>query len=241
MPHINLLGTFIFIIIGYLIGSISPAIIISKIKFSTDVRNHFSKNAGATNSTRVMGSKWGAVILIIDGFKPAIAIMIAYALTFINISNPNFHTMFKESYLYVTGLATVIGHCWPIFYGFRGGKGAASLLGVLLMINPIYCVLTIATWWFILYLSRMSSLSSILMVIPAFILSWIPGMPLHAFLWQHDTQYYFVNIIIGLTWLLIIIRHWANAKRIFNGTERKVKLFDRKKDKITTDIVNEKK
>lgn len=241
MPHINLLGTFIFIIIGYLIGSISPAIIISKIKFSTDVRNHFSKNAGAANSTRVMGNKWGAVILIIDGFKPAIAIMIAYALTFIKISNPNFHTMFKASYLYATGLATVIGHCWPIFYGFRGGKGAASLLGVLLMINPIYCVLTIATWWFILYLSRMSSLSSILMIVPAFILSWIPGMPLHSFLWQHDTQYYFVNIVIGLTWLLIILRHWDNVKRIFNGTERKLKLFDRKKNKITTDIVDEKK
>ncbi|WP_375317119.1 glycerol-3-phosphate 1-O-acyltransferase PlsY [Spiroplasma endosymbiont of Virgichneumon dumeticola] len=240
MPHINLLGTFIFIIIGYLIGSISPAIIISKIKFKTDVRNHFSKNAGATNSTRVMGAKWGAVILIIDGFKPAIAIMFAYVLTLINITDPNFHNMFNEGYLYATGLAAVIGHCWPIFYGFRGGKGAAASLGVLLMINPIYCVLTIAIWWFILYLSRMSSLSSILMIVPAFILSWIPHMPLHAWLWQHDTQYYFVNIIIGLTWLLVVTKHWTNVKRIFNGTERKVKLFDRKKDKIVEPVVAEK-
>lgn len=233
MPHINLLGTFIFIIIGYLIGSVSPAIIISKIKFKIDVREHFSKNAGATNSTRVMGTKWGGVILIIDGFKPAIAIMLAYALTFINISDPNFHNMFNQGYLYATGFAVILGHCWPIFYGFRGGKGAASSLGLLLMINPIYCVLTIASWWFILYLSRMSSLSSLLMIAFAFILSWIPHMPLHAFLWEHDTQYYFVNIIIGLTWLLIIVRHWDNVKRIFNGTERKVKLFDSKKDKTS--------
>lgn len=231
MPHINLLGTFIFIIIGYLIGSISPSIIISNIKFKTDVRNYYSKNAGATNSIRVMGNKWGAVILIIDGFKPTIAILIVYGLTFINISNPNYQAMFKQAYIYPTGLAAVIGHCWPIFYGFRGGKGAASSLGVLLMINPIYCIITIASWWLILYLSRMSSLSSILMMLFAFILSWIPNMPLHAFLWPHDTQYYIVNIIIALIWVLIIIRHWDNLKRIINHTERKVKIFDHKSKK----------
>lgn len=230
MTHINLLGTFIFIVIGYLIGSISPSIIISKIKFKTDVRNHYSKNAGATNSTRVMGSKWGAMILVIDGFKPAIPILIAYGLTFINITNVNYQLMFKAAYIYPTGLAAVVGHCWPIFYGFRGGKGAASALGVLLMINPIYCIITIGSWWLILYLTRMSSLSSMLMMLLAFILSWIPNMPLHAFLWPHDTQYYVVNIVIALVWILIIIRHWDNLKRIINHTERKVTLFDSKKN-----------
>lgn len=228
MAHINLLGTFIFIIIGYLIGSISPSIIISNLKFKTDVRDYYSKNAGATNSTRVMGSKWGTVILILDGIKPTIPILIAYGLTFINITNPNFHSMFSQAYIYPSGLAAIIGHCWPIFYGFRGGKGAASSLGVLLMINPIYCLVTIASWWLILYLSRMSSLSSILMMFLAFILSWIPNMPLHAFLSQQDTQYYVVNIIIALMWILIIIRHWDNCKRIINHTERKVTIFDKK-------------
>lgn len=228
MAHINLLGTFIFIIIGYLIGSISPSIIISKLKFQTDVRDYYSKNAGATNSTRVMGSKWGAVILILDGIKPTIAILITYGLTFINITNANYQSMFSQGYIYPTGLAAVIGHCWPIFYRFRGGKGAASSLGVLLMINPIYCLVTIASWWFILYLSRMSSLSSMLMMLLAFILSWIPNMPLHAFLSQQDTHYYVVNIVIALMWILIIIRHWDNCKRIINHTERKVTIFDKK-------------
>ncbi len=229
MAHINLLGTFIFIIIGYLIGSISPSIIISKLKFKTDVREYYSKNAGATNSTRVMGSKWGAVILILDGIKPTIAILIAYGLTFINITNANYQLMFSQAYIYPTGLTAVIGHCWPIFYHFRGGKGAASSLGVLLMINPIYCFVAIASWWFILYLSRMSSLSSMLMMLLAFILSWIPNMPLHAFLSQQDTDYYVVNIIIALMWILIIIRHWDNCKRIINHTERKVTIFDKKR------------
>ncbi|WP_342252968.1 glycerol-3-phosphate 1-O-acyltransferase PlsY [Spiroplasma endosymbiont of Zeiraphera isertana] len=231
MAHINLLGTFIFIIIGYLIGSISPSIIISKLKFKTDVRDYYSKNAGATNSTRVMGGKWGTIILIIDGFKPAIPILIAYGLTFIDITNPNYETMFKQAYIYPTGLAAIIGHCWPLFYGFRGGKGAASSLGVLLMINPIYCVITIASWWFILYLSRMSSLSSMLMMILAFILSWIPNIPLHSFLSQQDTQYYIVNITMALIWILIIIRHWDNCKRILNHTESKVTIFDKKNKK----------
>lgn len=228
MAHINLLGTFIFIIIGYLIGSISPSIIISNLKFKTDVREYYSKNAGATNSTRVMGSKWGVIILILDGIKPTIPILIAYGLTFINITNPNYQLMFSQAYIYPTGLAAVIGHCWPIFYHFRGGKGAASSLGVLLMINPIYCVVAIASWWFILYLSRMSSLASMLMMLLAFILSWIPKMPLHAFLSQQDTQYYVVNIIIALMWILIIICHWDNCKRIINHTERKVTIFDKK-------------
>lgn len=232
MAHINLLGTFIFIIIGYLIGSISPSIIISKLKFKTDVRDYYSKNAGATNSTRLMGSKWGAVILIIDGFKPVIPILIVYGLTFININNANFETMFSQAYIYPTGLAAVIGHCWPIFYRFRGGKGAASSLGVLLMINPIYCVITIASWWLILYLSKMSSLSSMLMMLLAFILSWIPNMPLHAFLSQQDTNYYVVNIVIALMWILIIICHWDNCKRIINHTERKVTIFDKKNNNL---------
>lgn len=228
MMHINLVGTLIFIIIGYLIGSVSPAIIISKTRFKTDVRKHYSKNAGATNSTRVMGIKWGAVILILDGFKPAIAILIVYGLTFINITNSNYAHIFDDAYLYVTGFATIIGHCWPIFHGFKGGKGAASSLGLLLMINPIYCIITIASWWLILYLTKMASLSSLLMMLMAFILSWIPNMPFHAFLWPHDMQYYNVNLIIGLTWFLIIIRHWVNIKRIINGTESKVNFLNSK-------------
>lgn len=235
MPHINLLGTFILIIIGYLIGSISPAILISKKKFKDDIRKYYSKNAGATNLTRLMGKKWGLVVLLTDGFKPIISVLIAFGFTFIKITNPNYQDLFAKSYIYCSGLAAIIGHCWPIFFNFKGGKGAASALGLLLIINPIYFIVSVASWWIILYLSKIVSLSSILMVGFSFIISWIPNMPLNAYLWPHDLQYYVINIIILLTWLIIIGRHYTNLIRIFKGTERKVTLFDKKEKKEIKD------
>lgn len=231
MPHINILGTFIFIIIGYLIGSFSLSIIISKKKFKTDVRTHHSHNAGATNSSRVLGKKWGIIILFADGFKPMIAVLLAWGLTFIPITNSNWTHLFNESYVYYAGLGAIIGHCWPVFFGFRGGKGAASSLGLLLIINPIYFVVAVASWWLILYLWRMVSLSSMLMVGFAFIISWIPNMPVNAYIWPHDIQYNMISWIILLTWIIVIMRHWSNLMRIINKTERKVTMFDRKSKK----------
>lgn len=232
MPHINLLGTFILIVVGYLIGSISPSIIISKKKFKTDVRKHHSKNAGATNSVRVMGKKWGLVVLLLDGIKPIITVLIAYGFTFIKISNPDYQDLFKESYIYFSGLAAIIGHCWPVFFKFHGGKGAASALGLLLIINPIYFAIAVASWWIILFIWKMVSLSSILMVEFAFIFSWIPNIPLNAYVWPHDQQYYIINIIIFLTWFIVAVRHYTNITRILKGTERKVRLFNKKKKNI---------
>lgn len=231
MPHINLLGTFIVIVLGYLIGSISPAIIISKKKFRTDVRDHYSKNAGATNSTRVMGKKWGAIVVLVDGFKPTITVLIAWSLTFITISNPDFHDLFKGAYIYFSGLAAIIGHCWPVYFKFRGGKGAASTLGLLLIINPIYFAVALASWWILLYFWRMASLSSVLMTALPFAISWIPNMPLNAYVWPHDDQYHIISIIIFLTWLIVVVRHISNIIRIAKKTERKVAIFDRKKKK----------
>ncbi|MDQ7983277.1 MAG: glycerol-3-phosphate 1-O-acyltransferase PlsY [Spiroplasma sp.] len=234
MAHINILGTFIFIMIGYLIGSISPSILISKKKFNTDVRQHYSHNAGATNSTRVMGKKWGLIILLLDGFKPIITILIAWGLTFIPINNSDWQYLFSDAYVYFAGLAAIIGHCWPIFFGFRGGKGAASSLGLLLIINPIYFAIAVISWWLILYISKMVSLSSILMVGVAFAFSWIPNMPLNAYVWKHDLQYFIINWIILGSWLIIISRHWSNLLRIFQGSERKVTMFDRTNKKKKT-------
>lgn len=228
MPYINLLGTFIFIIIGYVIGSISPSILISKKKFKSDIRTHYSKNAGATNAFRVMGKKWGIMILLIDGLKPIIAVLIAFGFTFINITNPKFSNLFSQSYVYFSGLAVLVGHCWPIFFKFHGGKAAASSLGLLLIINPIYFAAALISWWIIVYISKMASLASILMIGIAFIISWIPNLPLTAFLWPHDKKYFMINIIIFLSWLIIIFQHRKNIKLIFKGKERKVKLFDKK-------------
>lgn len=240
MQHINILGTFIFMIIGYLIGSFSLSIIVSKKKFKRDVREYHSHNAGATNSTRVLGKKWGIIILFADGFKPMIAVLVAWGLTFIHIANAKWTPLFNDAFVYYAGFGSIIGHCWPLYFGFRGGKGAASSLGLLLIINPIYFVVAVAAWWAILYIWKMVSLSSVLMVGVAFAISWIPHMPVNAYVWPHDTQYNMISWIILLTWIVVIMRHWSNLIRIFNKTERKVTMFDRKNKKIEQEKQNNK-
>lgn len=240
MQHINILGTFIFMIIGYLIGSFSLSIIISKKKFKRDVREYHSHNAGATNSTRVLGKKWGIIILFVDGFKPMIAVLVAWGLTFIPIANAKWTHLFNDAFVYYAAFGSIIGHCWPIYFGFRGGKGAASSLGLLLIINPIYFVIALAAWWATLYIWKIVSLSSVLMVGIAFAISWIPQIPLTAYVWPHDNQYNMISWIILLTWIVVIMRHWSNLIRIINKTERKVTMFDRKSKKNQTEKQNNK-
>ena len=233
MTLINLLGTMIFIVIGYLIGSLLPAIIISKRKFTADIRNYHSKNAGAANAIRVMGKKWGIFVLFADGFKPVIITLIAYSLTFINITNPMFKNIFRDANIYFSTLASIIGHCWPIYFRFRGGKGAACALGLLLIINPLYFFVALATWWILLYFYRMSSLSSIIMVGPAFIMSCLPNIPATCYLKSYGaSQNYLIIILIALTWVIIIIRHYENIIRIIKKNERKVTIFDKLDQKL---------
>ena len=211
--------TIIFFILGYLIGSISNAIIISKIWKKEDIRDKDSGNAGATNILRNYGLKFGLIVFILDIAKVVLAIIIAWSIKkYLNVGG---------AIVSIAGLAAIIGHIFPIYFKFKGGKGSASFIGFAICIQwPLFfiglvVVFSIAIIW------KQISLASIIApgIVLVFQISFhfIPIMnnvylnPL-----MNDTIWWVNSLLLGIAWILIIITHRGNIKRILNGTERKI-------------------
>jgi glycerol-3-phosphate acyltransferase PlsY len=155
------------IILAYLIGSIPTSLIVSRTQFNIDIRDYGSGNAGATNTFRVLGSKWGTLVMIMDMLKGLIAVKLALLLPYY-IDNEFQRTNFQIG----LGLAAVLGHIFPIWAEFRGGKGVATLFGLIIAISPWTALSCIGVFLLVLYLTRFVSLSSILasLAFPVFIL-----------------------------------------------------------------------
>lgn len=192
----------ISILVGYLLGSIPFALIIGLVFYKTDIRQHGSGNLGGTNAGRVLGSKAGAAVIICDGLKAFIPVGIV--------------SMFSIEASIWCGLAVCVGHCYPIFAHFKGGKAAASMFGFLLAIalftahNWLCFIIPFGCFVLTLYLSKMVSLSSMV----ASITSTISLLLIQ--------QSFIVIAASCLLDVLIIYRHSDNIKRIKNGTERKI-------------------
>lgn len=190
----------IFIIIAYLLGSIPSALIIGKLKYNIDVRKHGSGNLGATNAFRVLGTKAGIVVTLSDILKGTIATLIPLFVGFfidVDVSR------------LVIGLFAVLGHTYPIFAKFSGGKAVATSAGIILGVHPILFIIIILTFLLALYLSKYVSLASMVTGVIATIVS--------AFL--KDILLFI--IILALT-LFVLYRHKDNIKRIKNKTEPKI-------------------
>ena len=201
------------IVLAYLIGSISNAIWISRLFYQRDIRDYGSGNAGATNTFRVLGPKVGIVVLALDMLKGIIAVKLAYALPFYTMP---LHSTQLINLQVGLGLAAVIGHIFPIWYDFRGGKGIATLFGMVLAIQPVVALSCVGIFLLILFLTRYVSLSSILAGI-AFPLLLI-------FIFREQEVIY--RIFAIATALLVILTHQKNIGRLLNGTENKVKRRD---------------
>ncbi|HNJ59412.1 MAG TPA: glycerol-3-phosphate 1-O-acyltransferase PlsY [Chitinophagaceae bacterium] len=153
------MNEFLFIILAYLIGSIPTSIWVSKRFFNIDIREYGSGNAGATNTYRVLGPKWGTFVMIIDMLKGVVATSLYIFLpSYLGISNE----WDRTNLMIGLGLAAVVGHIFPIWANFKGGKGVATLFGMAVAIQPLVAVCCIAVFLFVLYLTRFVSLSSIL-------------------------------------------------------------------------------
>lgn len=200
----------LIILLAYLIGSIPTSVWVSKYFFQIDIRDYGSGNAGATNTYRILGSKWGTFVMVADMLKAVLAVKLAFLL--------------PESYeneLYLVnlqlglGLAAVIGHIFPIWANFKGGKGVASLFGMVLGIQPNVALCCVGVFILVLYLTRWVSLSSILASIafPVFILV-IFNEPEHL--------YRVFAIVVAL---LVLFTHQKNIGRILKGNESKVPIL----------------
>jgi glycerol-3-phosphate acyltransferase PlsY len=189
-------------LVGYLIGSLSFAVIISRAMGLSDPRSYGSGNPGATNVLR-SGNKAAAILTLVfdalKGYLPVLAVL---------VWGPRFGL--GEGTAALVGLAAFLGHLWPVFFRFQGGKGVATAAGVIFGLNPLLGVATLATWLIIAWFSRYSSLAAI--VSAAF-------APMYQLLIWEAGPTALALIIMGL---LLVWRHQANIKKLLAGTESKL-------------------
>lgn len=197
-------------VIAYLLGSISFSVIISKKMAGFDVREKGSGNAGTTNVLRSVGKKAAVITLIFDVLKGVVAVLVAYIAG--NIVKDGID---KALLIQIAGLLVIVGHTFPIFFGFKGGKGIATALGVLLITNWNIGLICLVFALVLMALTKMVSLGSISAAIlfPVLILF----MPHTAYL--VDGNYIIYSILIAV---LVVFNHRANVKRLLSGTENKL-------------------
>ena len=186
----------LMLIIGYLLGSIPSGVWIGKIFYNKDIRNYGSGNMGTTNTFRVLGKKAGIVVLLMDMLKGTITACLPF-IFHVNVS------------VLLIGLSAILGHVFPIFAGFRGGKAVATSVGVLLVYNPLFFTIAWAIFIITLYISSMVSVASMLGFTLVSIIS----------LFFNDRVLTIVAIVLAI---FVFARHWKNIERIKNGTENMV-------------------
>ncbi|WP_338973111.1 glycerol-3-phosphate 1-O-acyltransferase PlsY [Spiroplasma endosymbiont of Panorpa germanica] len=163
-----ILGTFLASLLAYLIGSISFSIVFVRFKTGGDVRRHGSNNAGATNASRILGKKWGLFIVFLDLVKVVVAAFVALGISAIP------HPLFSKTSLFIPALFALIGHCYPIYYKFKGGKAVSCFIGLILVANGFYAVIFTIIWWTTIFVFRKISISSLAATIGVLILAWVP-------------------------------------------------------------------
>ena len=201
-------------IIAYLIGSINFSILISKKKAGYDIRQKGSGNAGTTNMLRNLGKKYAAITLICDVLKGVVAIGIAIIVGNI-LGDTN-----KALLVQIAGVAVVIGHTFPIFFGFKGGKGVATSLGILLMTNWQLGLICLVFALVLMALTRVVSMGSIAAAILYPILTLFVGGG-HYIVESSGlgNGYFIYSVILAI---IVIFNHRENIKRILSGTENKI-------------------
>ena len=214
MNNLHMFYPVLAILLGDLLGSLSFAVIISRIMGLSDPRTYGSKNPGATNVLRSGNRAAAALTLLLDAAKGWLAVMLAdwlgrpYGL--------------QEGSMALTGLAAFVGHLYPVFFRFAGGKGVATALGVLLGISPLLGLATAATWLLVAWLFRYSSLAALIAALMA---------PAYYVLGEGMAWYLNARVMLALSAMsvLLLYRHAENIGRLARGTESRM---GRKKTKL---------
>ena len=210
----------IVLILSYLVGSIPTSIIVSRLAAGIDIRNHGSGNAGGTNVYRTLGWKYGVFVILLDAFKGVIAVVFVARLHFgdIPFENPTPFDDFTFIQL-LAGVCTVVGHIWTVFAGFKGGKGMATALGMTASLITIDVLIAAAVFILMLISFRYVSLGSISAAVALPIILYIRENMFQVHIEGYKTLIIFT---IGIA-LLIVYTHRSNIKRLFEGTENRIK------------------
>ena len=195
-------------IVAYLMGSFSSAVWIGKWFYNTDVRTQGSGNAGATNTIRVLGTKAGVIVMILDIVKAWGAVTLAHVFASDSLDNSQF-----VNYQIIVGTLAVLGHVFPVFTGFKGGKGVASLVGVIIALYSPYIFLLVLGWFAVVFIIfRYVSLASITASI------FFAVLAIFVF---HEQNTYLI-ILAALIAIFIPVTHHKNIKRLLKGEESKL-------------------
>ena len=203
----------ILIILAYLIGSVPTALLISKKYFGIDIRDYGSGNMGATNTFRVLGSRYGSIVMAIDILKGMAAVGLFSLLPYYSSNE-----LARTNLMIGLGLAAVLGHVFPVFAQFKGGKGVATLFGMILAIQPVIAASCMGVFLLVLFLTRYVSLSSILgaIMLPVSVL-WIWN--------EHELMYRIFAILVAV---MVLLTHQKNIVRIAKGAENKIPILRNK-------------
>ena len=197
----------LFIFLAYLTGAIPFAVWIGKFFCGIDLRDFGSNNSGATNAFRVLGAKVGSAVLFLDVFKAWISVNYIYF-----ISDSSLKNQYEIEFQLIFGLAAVIGHIFPVYVGFKGGKGIATLLGLLIAIHLSAAIFSLFLFVLILIIFRYVSLASIFAAI---------SFPIYLLLFSQNIDFSLIIFAIIVP-ILSLITHKKNIVRLINGEETKV-------------------
>ncbi len=202
----------LWMIVSYLLGSINFSLLISKLAFKDDIRKYGSQNAGTTNMGRVYGSKMGAITLLGDAAKGIVSVLIA-------------RVMLGDNAAHLCGLCCMLGHCFPIYYRFKGGKGVATAGAVILAMNPLAGLIILTIFAIVAFGMHYVSLGSIMGAL------FYPLVQRSISVATTGTPPTALMSISGVIMaLLLIARHHTNIKRLLEGTERKFYVGKKKKE-----------
>jgi len=196
-----------FTILAYLTGSFSSAVWYGKWFHNTDVREHGSKNAGATNTLRVLGPKAALPVFITDILKAYLSVSLVYFVPDIEPASEHFYQV-----KLLFGVAAVIGHIFPLYSGFRGGKGVASMLGLVLALHPAAAGLALLVFIIVFAISKIVSISSMSAAVFFPVIIWI----------LERNEFLTLSIFSVIAAILIVITHLKNIKRLLKGEEKKI-------------------
>lgn len=206
-------------VVAYILGSISSAVWVANTFYKTDIRQHGSKNAGATNVLRVLGVKAALPVFLFDMLKGILAVLL------IHFTSIEKGTEAYTGYEIVLGLCAVLGHIFPLFASFKGGKGVATIAGVMLAINPGAMAIALGIFVVCLSITHYVSLSSLAASV------CFPFIVIFMFGWwlRPDATTLTMEVFSCVAAMLIVITHRKNIKRLLNGTESKIS-FKKKTD-----------
>jgi glycerol-3-phosphate acyltransferase PlsY len=205
---IDILKTVAALGLGYLLGSLNTAVIVGKI-YGKDIRSHGSKSAGLTNALRVLGKSAAALVLVGDILKGIVACLIGLRLGVYVQAGAAVECVS----LLAAGAGAVIGHNWPVYFGFKGGKGMLTAAAVMLMVNWLMTLISFGLFVIVVAVSRYVSLGTISAAVFFVALSFVPSFG--------STLYF--NVFAGLMAAMIVFKHRENIRRLLSGTENKLK------------------